>query len=303
MYSVPAAKGTHSGAFRFRSIDDTVNRITNKGKFLMKLRLLGERQGGNKIFEKYGNEKERFLKDVMNLMVPIEGGSIELRDYINMNKWLSSDYTLSDPGSGRDRKVITWTETIEPFYVMKYPVTQHLYHFVMTKEEVEPHVLNLPITEVSWVESILFCNELSRMLGRAECYTITSESENTIYNNEANGFRLLSDAEWQYACKAGSKGYRYASIDQIAWYQENSNGSAQQVGKLLPNSWGLYDMIGNVWEWCWDLYDTTRYGNYRVFRGGSWAEVENNCGSTVRRKSMPGFKIDDLGFRIALTKL
>ncbi|MFX6601353.1 hypothetical protein ABTG86_19715, partial [Acinetobacter baumannii] len=90
-----------------------------------------KRQGENKIIEKYGNDKARFLKDVMNLMVPIEGGSIELRDYINMNKWLSSDYTLSDPGSGRNRKVITWTETIEPFYVMKYPVTQHLYHFVM----------------------------------------------------------------------------------------------------------------------------------------------------------------------------
>jgi formylglycine-generating enzyme required for sulfatase activity len=140
------------------------------------------------------------------------------------------------------------------------------------------------------------------MLGRTECYTITNESENTVFNKKADGFRLLTDAEWQYACKAGTKGYRYESIDQIAWYQNNSNGSAQQVGQLLPNPWGLYDMLGNVWEWCWDLYDTNRYGNYRVFRGGSWAEVENNCGSTMRRKSMPDFKIDDLGFRIACAK-
>ncbi|APO46127.1 hypothetical protein BS614_20240 [Paenibacillus xylanexedens] len=70
---------------------------------------------------------------------------------------------------------------------------------------------------------------------------------------------------------------------------------------MLPNPWGLYDLIGNVWEWCWDLYDAERYGNYRVFRGGSRAEVESNCGSTSRRKSMPNFKIDDLGFRIAHT--
>ncbi|RTE11427.1 formylglycine-generating enzyme family protein [Paenibacillus whitsoniae] len=246
---------------------------------------------------KYGSNSER-LMNFMNLMVPIEGGTVELRDYMNVNKWISSDYTLSDPGRGNDKKVITWTETIEPFYVMKYPVTQHLYHLVM-QDEVEPHINERPITEVSWLDTLVFCNKLSRILGRTECYTIAHESENTIYNKEANGFRLLTDAEWQYACKAGTKGYRYEKIDKIAWYEENSNGLAQEVGKLLPNPWGLYDMIGNVWEWCWDLYDTKRYGNYRIFRGGSWAEVENNCGSTIRRKSMPDFKMDDLGFRIA----
>ncbi len=242
------------------------------------------------------------IGNIMDLMVPIEGGTVELRDYINTNKWLSSDYTLSDPGRGTDKKVVTWSETIDPFYVMKYPVTQQLYHFVMHEEERALPMKNLPVTEVSWIDSVVFCNKLSRMLGRTECYTITNESENTVFNKKADGFRLLTDAEWQYACKAGTTGYRYESIDQIAWYQNNSNGSAQQVGQLLPNPWGLYDMLGNVWEWCWDLYDTNRYGNYRVFRGGSWAEVENNCGSTVRRKSMPDFKIDDLGFRIACAK-
>lgn len=251
----------------------------------------------------YGDDKEGFLKYVMNLMVPIEGGSVELRDHINVKKWFSSDYTLSDPGRGNDKKVVAWTESIEPFYVMKHPVTQHLYNFVMHEEEVEPNGGNLPITEVSWIDSLVFCNELSRILGRTECYTITNESESTIYSRGANGFRLLTDAEWQYACKAGTKGYRYERIDKIAWYRENSNGSAQQVGRLLPNPWGLYDMIGNVWEWCWDLYDTERYGDYRVFRGGSWAEVENSCGSTTKRKSMPNFKIDDLGFRIAYTHI
>lgn len=253
--------------------------------------------------DKYGGDGKHFLKDLMDLMVPIEGGIVELRDYINVNKWISSDYTLADPGRESDRKVIIWTEKIEPFYVMKYPVTQHLYHFVMHQEEVESSANDMPITEVSWLDSIVFCNALSRILGRTECYTITNESENTIYNKQANGFRLLLDAEWQYACKAGTKGYRYERIDKIAWYQENSNGSVHQVGKLLPNPWGLYDIIGNVWEWCWDLYDAERYGNYRVFRGGSWAEVENNCGATNRRKSMPDLRVDDLGFRIALTKL
>jgi formylglycine-generating enzyme required for sulfatase activity len=250
---------------------------------------------------KYGSEHERFINDLMNLMVPIEGGTVELRDYVNKKKWLSSNYTLSDPGRGSDRQVITWTETLEPFYVMKYPVTRRLYHFVMHPEEVEPAIDTLPITEVSWLEALVFCNKLSSIVGRTECYTIASESGDALYNSKANGFRLLSDAEWQYACKAGTKGYRYDSIDKIAWYQDNADGSVKQVGKLLPNPWGLYDMIGNVWEWCWDLYDPERYGNYRVFRGGSWAEVANNCGSTSRRKSMPDFKIDDLGFRVALS--
>lgn len=249
---------------------------------------------------KYKSDRERFQQELINLMVPVKGGTIELRDYFNTDKWLSSDYTLSNPG--RVKNSVTWTETIEPFYVMKYPITKQLYHLIMHKEE--EIILNyLPMTDVSWIDSINFCNELSRVLGRTECYAITNESEKTRYNKTANGFRLLTDAEWQYACKAGTTGYRYAKIDQIAWYQKNSHGAVHPVGQLLPNPWGIFDMIGNVWEWCWDLYDTERYGNYRVFRGGSWAEVENNCGSTSRRKSMPDFKIDDLGFRIALTKL
>lgn len=248
-------------------------------------------------------EHNQFREHVTNWMVPIAGGSVELRDYINMNKWMSSDYTLADPGRGTARKMITRTETIAPFYVMKYPVTKGLYEYVMLEKETAPAETNLPMTEVSWIDALVFCNELSTLIGRTECYNIQSDSEHTEYNAQANGFRLLTDAEWQYACKAGTNGYRYGKIDEIAWYKDNSNGSVQQVGKRLPNPWGIYDMIGNVWEWCWDLYDPNRYGNYRIFRGGSWAEVANNCGSTTRRKSMPHFSIDDLGFRIALTTL
>lgn len=254
------------------------------------------------VIKKFDNDNERSLEDMMNWMVPIEGGIVELRDFTNMNKWVSSDYTLSDPGRGTDRKVMTWTEKIAPFFVMKYPLTQQLYNLVVNEEVKKLDANNLPITGVSWLDAINFCNSLSRILGRTECYTLSNESEHTVFNDKANGFRLLSDAEWQYVCKAGTQGYRYDKIDKIAWYQENSTGSVHPVGELLPNPWGVYDMIGNVWEWCWDLYDPERYGNYRVFRGGSWAEVANNCGSTVRRKSMPDFKIDDLGFRIALTK-
>ena len=102
-----------------------------------------------------------------------------------------------------------------------------------------------------------------------------------------NGYRLPTDAEWQYASKASTTGYRYGEINKIAWYYENSGGSAHEVGKKEPNSWGLYDMVGNVWEGCWDLYDEKTYGTYRIFRGGSWAEEARGCGSTCRRRSHP----------------
>jgi formylglycine-generating enzyme required for sulfatase activity len=118
-------------------------------------------------------------------------------------------------------------------------------------------------------------------------------------NLGADGYRLPTEAEWQYACKAGTTGYRYGELDEIAWYEENSEGGVHEVGKKGPNAWGLHDMLGNVWEWCWDLYDEEVYGSYRVFRGGSWAEEDRGCGATCRRRSHPTFGIDDLGFRLA----
>ncbi|WP_236412883.1 formylglycine-generating enzyme family protein [Paenibacillus sp. JJ-223] len=130
------------------------------------------------------SDRERFLIELINLMVPIKGGTIELRD---TDKWLSSNSTLSNPGGVK--KAITWTEIIEPFYIMKYPVTQQLYHLVMHEEDM---MLNhLHMTEVSWIDSINFCNILSRMLGKTECYTVTNESEKTTYRS--------------YPCKVDSK--------------------------------------------------------------------------------------------------
>lgn len=115
----------------------------------------------------------------------------------------------------------------------------------------------------------------------------------------ADGYRLPTDAEWQYACKAGTPGYRYGEIGDIAWYADNSGGRVHDVGDKVPNPWGLFDMLGNVWEWCWDLYDEEVYGSYRILRGGGWAEAERGCGASVRRRSHPTFAIDDLGFRLA----
>lgn len=211
-------------------------------------------------------------------MVKIPRGEIELRD---------------------DRTTSKWKVELRPFLLSPYPVTVELYCMITNKSLVSADESQKPIVNISWNEAIYFCNLLSERAGLKECYSISNDGEPISCNWESDGYRLPSEAEWQYACKAGTSGYRYGEIDQIAWYNENSGGQIQEVGRKEPNPWGLYDMLGNVWEWCWDLYDQNVYGPYRIFRGGSWAEAARGCGATCRRRSHPSFCIDDLGFRLA----
>ena len=152
---------------------------------------------------------------------------------------------------------------------------------------------------VSWNDATAFCNRLSRESGLNEAYSFCDGGATIRCDFASNGYRLPTEAEWQYACKAGTTGYQYGEIDKIAWYHANSGDVIHEVGKKEPNAWGLYDMLGNVWEWCWDIYDEEVYGTYRVFRGGSWAEPDRGCGASCRRRSHPTFSIDDLGFRLA----
>lgn len=210
-------------------------------------------------------------------MVKIQGGEIELRD---------------------DRIKSKWKAEIRPFLLARYPVTMSLYFSITNSPNAFDRNLK-PVVNVSWNDAISFCNLLSQKDGLKECYSISNDGETIILDWESNGYRLPSEAEWQYACKAGTNGYRYGELDKIAWFNENSEGKIHEVGRKEPNEWGLYDMLGNVWEWCWDLYDEQVYGSYRIFRGGSWAEEARGCGATCRRRSHPAFSIDDLGFRLA----
>lgn len=157
------------------------------------------------------------------------------------------------------------------------------------------------MTNVSWLDAIDMCNAISARSGLNPVYTRDADGGEVTCDWNADGYRLPTEAEWQYACKAGTEGYRYGAIDDIAWYADNSGGGVRDVGGKAPNAWGLHDMLGNVWEWCWDLYDEEVYGAYRIFRGGGWAESERGCGTSVRRRSHPTFAIDDLGFRLART--
>ncbi|UTM20269.1 formylglycine-generating enzyme family protein [Bacillus paranthracis] len=218
------------------------------------------------------------IQRINSLMVNIPKGEVVLRD---------------------DRIKKEWQVQIKPFLLAKYVVTMELYDGIINSTCNDYKNSNKPVVNISWHDAITFCNSLSKTAGLTEFYSIQDDGKKVSCNLHSNGYRLPSEAEWQYACKADTPGYTYGELQKIAWYNENSNGQIQDVGKKEPNAWGLYDMLGNVWEWCYDLYDEKVYGSYRIFRGGSWAEEARGCGATCRRRSHPTFHIVDLGFRLA----
>jgi formylglycine-generating enzyme required for sulfatase activity len=195
----------------------------------------------------------------------------------------------------------SWQVEVRAFRLAQCAVTREQYHAVRRSAPDRSAGSRTPVTEVSWMDAIRLCNLFSAAKGLEPCYSMGGDpdGQDVVCDWEADGYRLPSEAEWEYACAAGTSGVRYGELDEIAWYRENSGGSVHDVATKAPNAWGLYDMIGNVWEWCWDVYDPKVYGPYRVFRGGGWCDQPRGCRTSCRRKSHPTFRMDDLGFRLA----
>ena len=224
------------------------------------------------------NNPEFDLLHLETLLVEIPSGIIELRD---------------------DRIKRKWVVEIKDFQIGRYPVTQGLYRQVTNQHPSAFSGLNHPVETVSWKDAVTFCNKLSELAGYQSCYDFR-DLNSVSFDPLANGIRLPTEAEWQFACQGGTNEIRYGELDKIAWYKENSKDKTHEVGRKDPNSYGAYDMLGNVWEWCSDIYDEHVYGSYRVFRGGGWCDQERSVMATTRRRSHPSsFSIDDLGFRIA----
>ncbi|TGG95061.1 formylglycine-generating enzyme family protein [Natronospirillum operosum] len=211
-------------------------------------------------------------------MVAIPQGEIHLRD---------------------DRKKTNWRSEIAPFLMSRYLITQKVYAEVMSLAPATFRGLKKPVESVSWFDAVQFCNRLSELSGLEKCYVIDTDKESVGLVAGADGYRLPTDAEWEYSCRANSKAVQYGEVDDIAWYEGNSGQTTHDVGLKQPNDFGLFDMLGNVWEWCWDLYDPEVYGPYRVFRGGGWSDGPRGCLASNRRRSHPTYAIDDLGFRVA----
>ncbi|MEU9115468.1 formylglycine-generating enzyme family protein [Streptomyces sp. NPDC048483] len=200
-----------------------------------------------------------------------------------------------------------WKAEVGAFRLAPYPVTRELYLAVLGETPVSSAGPRVPVTEISWKEAVRFCNLLSQATGLEPCYAMGDgpdapddpDAQDVVCDWEADGYRLPAEAEWEYACRAGTPDVRYGELDEIAWYRGNSGDEVHDVATRAPNAWGLYDMIGNVWEWCWDVYDPSVYGPYRVFRGGGAYDQPRGCRASCRRKSHPTFRVDDLGFRLA----
>jgi len=213
---------------------------------------------------------------------------------------------------------------VNSFYLGIYTVTQKEYQEVMM---VNPSFFkgdDLPVENVSWVDTVKFCNSLSRQEGLTPVYQI--EENKITWNKGANGYRLPTDNEWEYACRAGTTtsfntgntiSSNQANYDGRFPYNSNTRGEYRvkttPVGTFAPNAWGLFDMHGNLWEWCWDdrieaIIETEFPQNetyvlsastIRVIRGGAWSSSGVSIQSSYRSGYHPYYKSNTVGFRIA----
>ncbi|MDD3461460.1 MAG: SUMF1/EgtB/PvdO family nonheme iron enzyme [Mesotoga sp.] len=211
------------------------------------------------------------------------------------------------------------------YYIGKYEVTFDEYGFFSAEtgrslpDDAGWGRGSRPVINVSWWDAIDYCNWLSLKEGLPLAYDFEGNLLDALGNkttdpSEVEGYRLPTDAEWEFAARGGnlSKGYTRSggnSVDSIAWYKSNSENMTHPVGTKAPNELGIYDMSGNVWEWVSDyhinyssLEETNPYVDvfsaYRVKRGGSWIDCPVGVSIDVRSKGLPGHTITNLGFRI-----
>jgi len=219
-------------------------------------------------------------------------------------------FTMGSPNSeeGHDDDETQHRVTITRAYCMKATeVTQGEWQAVMGSNPsyFKDCGANCPVEQVSWADAVGYANALSRREGLPECY-----SGSTFSGLGCRGYRLPTEAEWEYAARAGTTAATYGKLDSVAWYDENSGQASHPVGQKQPNAWGLYDMLGNVWEWTGDWYgeysgtvtDPTgpATGSYRVLRGGSWNSYARNARAALRYYITPVFRLT-LGFRLSRT--
>jgi formylglycine-generating enzyme required for sulfatase activity len=206
---------------------------------------------------------------------------------------------LNGSTNGVDSVPVHQVTISQPFYMGRYEVTQAQWQAVMgnNPSSFKDCGGNCPVEQVSWDDAQNFINKLNE-------------------SNDGFRYRLPSEAEWEYACRAGTTGDYAGTLSEMAWYSDNSGSKTHAVGGKQPNAWGLADMHGNVWEWCQDWYHQTYQGappdgsawlsgeeqKYRVMRGGSWKAHADGTTSAYRYWGTPDDRFNYLGFRVVAVR-
>lgn len=224
-------------------------------------------------------------------------------DHTNLHPQCPGLETVYIPGgefvmgsTGYDNEKPRHHVRVAPFYIGKYPITQSQWEAIMGEN---PSYFKgnpaLPVENVSWNDAKSFCEKIAKATGQ--------------------DYRLPTEAEWEYACRAGTTGDYAGDLIEIAWYNNNSDYRTHPVGRLNPNDWGVHDMHGNVWEWCEDDWhgsydgapadgsawvDTPTRGSYRVIRGGCWYNLAVSCRSASRIFDSPDYHDVNVGFRVVI---
>jgi formylglycine-generating enzyme required for sulfatase activity len=219
-------------------------------------------------------------------------------------------------GDGTEADAPLHEVELSPFLIDRHLVTQALYTQVMGENPSRWKAPRNPVEQVRWSDAVRFCNRRSELDHLQPCYNLT----NWTCDFAATGYRLPTEAEWEYACRAGAGTSFFFDdtperLGDYAWFDRNAGGRPHPVGEKRPNPWGLYDMCGNVWQWCHDLYQADYYpeassqdprgpatGRTRVVRGGAWRSSAETCRAGYRYNENPGyadvcFGYDIYGFR------
>jgi formylglycine-generating enzyme required for sulfatase activity len=210
---------------------------------------------------------------------------------------------------GRDELLHEVTLT-QAFWLQTTEVTQRQWQAVMgtNPSQFKAFGPDHPVENVSWEDAVAYLNRLSDMEGRERCY-----EGSDFVGLQCSGYRLPTEAEWEYAARAEIPEARYGDLDAIAWHRGNAEGRPQPVGGLEANPWGFHDMLGNVWEWVQDWHgdyadgesDPTGPpdGTHRVARGGSWILDAGGIRAARRGRYMPNYRYGTLGFRAARSQV